>query len=157
MAKDLMPGDKAPEFSLPDQDGKTVTLKSFKGRQVVLYFYPKDDTPGCTKEACGFRDSLESVKQAGGVVLGVSLDDGASHQKFIAKYGLPFSLLSDVDAQVSKIYGVYKQKNMYGKKYWGLERSNFVIDSAGTLKAIFKRVKVDGHLDEVLAALRSTA
>jgi peroxiredoxin Q/BCP len=157
MAKDLEVGDKAPEFSLPDQDGKTVALKNFKGRQVVLYFYPKDDTPGCTKEACGFRDSLGSVKEAGGVVLGVSLDDGATHQKFIAKYSLPFSLLSDGDAHVSKAYGVYKQKNMYGKKYWGIERSTFVIDPAGKLKAIFKRVKVDGHLDEVLAALGNTS
>ncbi len=157
MTKDLEVGDKAPEFSLPDQDGKTVTLKSFKGQQVVLYFYPKDDTPGCTKEACGFRDSLGSVKKAGGVVLGVSQDDGASHQKFIAKYGLPFSLLSDDDAQVSKAYGVYKQKNMYGKKYWGIERSTFVIDPAGKLKAIFRRDKVDDHTDQVLAALRTTS
>jgi peroxiredoxin Q/BCP len=157
MAKDLEVGDKAPEFSLPDQDGKTVTLKSFKGQQVVLYFYPKDDTPGCTKEACGFRDSLRAVKKFDGVVLGVSQDDGASHQRFIAKYGLPFSLLSDDDAHVSKSYGVYKEKNMYGKKYWGIERSTFVIDPAGKLKAIFRRVKVDGHLDEVLAALRTTA
>ncbi len=157
MAEDLEVGDKAPEFSLPDQDGKTVSLKSFRGRQVVLYFYPKDDTPGCTKEACGFRDSRDSIKRAGAVVLGVSLDDGTSHQKFIAKYGLPFSLLSDEDARISKAYGVYKQKNMYGKKYWGIERSTFVIDPAGKLKAIFKRVKVDGHLDEVLAALRATA
>jgi thioredoxin-dependent peroxiredoxin len=157
MAEDLEVGDKAPEFSLPDQDGKTVTLKSFKGQQVVLYFYPKDDTPGCTKEACGFRDSLGTVKKFGGVVLGVSQDDGASHQRFIAKHGLPFPLLSDDDAHVSKTYGVYKEKNMYGKKYWGIERSTFVIDPAGNLKAIFRRVKVDGHLDEVLAALRTTA
>jgi peroxiredoxin Q/BCP len=153
MAEELEVGDKAPDFSLPDQDGNAVSLKHFKGQQVVLYFYPKDDTPGCTKEACGFRDSLGPIKKAGAVVLGVSLDDGASHQRFIAKYGLPFTLLSDEDAKVSKAYGVYKQKNMYGKKYWGIERTTFVIDPAGKLKAVFKKVKVDSHLDEVLAAL----
>lgn len=155
MATELKVGDKAPEFSLPDQDGKKVTLKDLKGRQVVLYFYPKDDTPGCTKEACSFRDSLGPIKKAGAVVLGVSLDDGSSHQRFIAKYGLPFSLLSDEDGAVSKAYGVYKQKNMYGKKYWGIERTTFVIDPAGRLKAVFNKVKVDGHLDEVLAVLRA--
>jgi peroxiredoxin Q/BCP len=155
MATELKVGDKAPEFSLPDQDGKKVTLKDLKGRQVVLYFYPKDDTPGCTKEACSFRDSLGPIKKAGAVVLGVSLDDGSSHQRFIAKYGLPFSLLSDEDTAVSKAYGVYKQKNMYGKKYWGIERTTFVIDPAGRLKAVFNKVKVDGHLDEVLAVLRA--
>ena len=157
MAKELVVGDKAPEFSLPDQDGNKVTLKSLKGQQVVLYFYPKDDTPGCTKEACGFRDSLGAITKADAIVFGVSLDGGASHQKFIAKYGLPFSLLSDEEAEVSKVYGVYKQKNMYGKKYWGIERTTFVIDPAGKLKAVFRKVKVDGHLDEVLTALRTAA
>ena len=157
MAKELAVGDKAPEFSLPDQDGSKVMLKSLKGQQVVLYFYPKDDTPGCTKEACGFRDSLGAITKADATVLGVSLDGAASHQKFIAKYGLPFSLLSDEEAEVSKAYGVYKQKNMYGKKYWGIERTTFVIDPAGKLKAVFRKVKVDGHLDEVLAALRTAA
>jgi peroxiredoxin Q/BCP len=153
MAK-LQVGDQAPEFSLTDQDGNSVTLRSLKGRQVVLYFYPKDDTPGCTKEACSFRDSLGPIAKAGAVVLGVSLDDKASHQRFIAKYRLPFSLLSDEDAGASKAYGVYKQKNMYGKKYWGIERTTFVIDPTGKLKAVFNKVKVDGHLDEVLAVLR---
>ena len=157
MAEELKVGDKAREFSLPDQHGNHVTLKSLKGRRVVLYFYPKDDTPGCTKEACGFRDSLGPIKKAGAVVLGVSQDDGVSHQKFITKYQLPFTLLSDEDARVSKTYGVYKQKNMYGKKYWGIERTTFVIDPAGKLKAVFKKVKVDGHVDEVLAALRNEA
>jgi peroxiredoxin Q/BCP len=155
MAKALAVGDKAPEFALPNEAGKTVKLKDFKGRQVVLYFYPKDDTPGCTKEACSFRDSLEPIKKAGAVVLGVSLDGRESHQKFIAKHRLPFPLLSDEDATVSKAYGVYKQKNMYGKKFWGIERSTFVIDPAGRLKAIFRKVKVDGHVDEVLAALKT--
>jgi peroxiredoxin Q/BCP len=154
MAKALTVGDKAPEFALPNEAGETVKLKDFKGRQVVLYFYPKDDTPGCTKEACSFRDSLEPIKKAGAVVLGVSLDGRESHQKFIAKHRLPFPLLSDEDATVSKAYGVYKQKNMYGKKFWGVERSTFVIDPAGRVKAIFRKVKVDGHVDEVLAALK---
>jgi peroxiredoxin Q/BCP len=154
MAKALTVGDKAPEFALPNEAGETVKLKDFKGRQVVLYFYPKDDTPGCTKEACSFRDSLEPIKKAGAVVLGVSLDGRESHQKFIAKHRLPFPLLSDEDATVSKAYGVYKQKNMYGKKFWGIERSTFVIDPAGRVKAIFHKVKVDGHVDEVLAALK---
>lgn len=154
--KELTPGQKAPDFSLADQDGRKVSLKGLKGQPVVLYFYPKDDTPGCTKEACGFRDSLPALQKLDAVVLGVSQDDAASHQKFIAKYGLPFTLLCDEKAEVAKAYGAYKLKNMYGKKYWGIERSTFVIDETGTLKAIFRKVKVDGHVDEVLAALRHT-
>lgn len=154
MAEELKVGDNAPDFSLSNQGGKTVTLKSLKGNQVVLYFYPKDDTPGCTKEACGFRDSMKPIEKTGAVVLGVSLDDAKAHTKFIEKYGLPFSLLCDEDAVVSKAYGVYKQKSMYGKTYWGIERSTFVIGSAGKLKAIFRKVKVDGHIDEVLTALK---
>jgi peroxiredoxin Q/BCP len=148
MAKELAVGDPAPDLSLPDQQGKPVTLKNFRGKQVVLYFYPKDDTPGCTVES--------QIVRAGGVIVGVSLDDKESHQKFIKKFGLPFPLLSDEDAAVSKAYGVYKEKNMYGKKYWGIERSTFVIDPNGKLKAIFRKVKVDGHVDEVLTALRSS-
>ena len=153
MADELKVGDKAPDFSLPDQDGKTVSLKSLKGKQVVLYFYPKDDTPGCTKEACGFRDSLKAIEKINTVVLGVSMDNAASHHKFIKKYSLPFPLLCDEDGTVSKAYGVYKLKNMYGKTYWGIERSTFIIDETGKLKAIFRKVKVDGHVDEVQAAL----
>jgi len=156
MAKELAVGDPAPDLSLPDQQGKPVTLKSFRGKQVVLYFYPKDDTPGCTKESCEFRDVESQIVRAGGVIVGVSLDDKESHQKFIKKFGLPFPLLSDEDAAVSKAYGVYKEKNMYGKKYWGIERSTFVIDPNGKLKAVFRKVKVDGHVDEVLTALRSS-
>jgi peroxiredoxin Q/BCP len=154
MADELKIGDKAPDFSLPTQSGQTVSLKSLKGKQVVLYFYPKDDTPGCTKEACGFRDSIRPIEKTNTVVLGVSMDDADSHQKFIKKYSLPFSLLCDEDGTVSKAYGVYKKKNMYGKTYWGIERSTFIIDEAGKLKAIFRKVKVDGHLDEVQAALK---
>ncbi len=155
MASELEVGAKAPEFSLPDQDGKAVSLKGLKGKQVVLYFYPKDDTPGCTKEACDFRDSQAPIKKTGAVVLGVSPDGAVSHQKFIAKYGLPFALLSDEEKTTAKDYGVWKLKSMYGKKYWGIERSTFVIDEEGRLKAIFRKVKVDGHADEVLAALKA--
>ncbi len=155
MAKELTVGDKAPELSIPDQHGKLVSLKSFKGKQIVLYFYPKDDTPGCTKESCDFRDVESQILRAGGAIVGVSLDGKESHQKFIKKFGLPFPLLSDEDAAISKAYGVYKEKNMYGKKYWGIERSTFVIDPEGTVKAVFRKVKVDGHADEVLMALKA--
>jgi peroxiredoxin Q/BCP len=155
MGADVAVGDKAPDFSLPDQTGATVGLKGLRGKQVVLYFYPKDDTPGCTKEACGFRDAIKPIEKTGAVVLGVSTDGPASHQKFIAKYGLPFSLLCDEDAAVSKAYGVYKEKSLYGKKYWGIERSTFVIDGKGRIKAAFRKVKVDGHVDEVLEALKA--
>ena len=155
MAKDLAVGDKAPDLYLPDLSGENISLKEFKGIQVVLYFYPKDDTPGCTKEACSFRDSEAALKKAGAVVLGVSMDGQTSHQKFITKFKLPFTLLSDEDAAVSKAYGVYKLKNMYGRTHWGLERSTFVIDPAGKLKAIFRKVKVDRHTEEVLDALKA--
>jgi peroxiredoxin Q/BCP len=132
-----------------------VRLTDFTGKLVVLYFYPKDDTPGCTKEACGFRDSIESIRKTGSVVLGVSLDGQDSHRQFIAKHRLPFSLLSDEDAKVAKAYGVYKQKNMYGRKFWGIERSTFVIDRHGVIRAVFRKVKADGHAAEVLATLRA--
>ncbi|HET7057708.1 MAG TPA: thioredoxin-dependent thiol peroxidase [Nitrospiraceae bacterium] len=154
MADDVTVGTKAPDFSLPDQTEKSVSLKSLKGKQVVLYFYPKDDTPGCTKESCDFRDTYTKMTKTGAVILGVSLDGAESHRKFIEKYTLPFSLLSDEEATVSKAYGVYKLKNMYGKKYWGIERSTFVIDQAGVIKAAFRKVKVDGHAEEILAALK---
>lgn len=154
MAAELKVGDRAPEFSLSDEQGKQVSLKGCKGRSVVLYFYPKDNTPGCTKESCDFRDANQRLGKAGAVVLGVSLDGAESHRKFIAKFDLPFSLLCDEDAAVSKAYGVYKLKNMYGKTYWGIERSTFVIDGKGVITALFRKVKVDGHADEVLAALK---
>jgi peroxiredoxin Q/BCP len=155
MATEVTLGTKASDFSLPDDSGTPLTLKQFRGKQVVLYFYPKDDTPGCTKEACGFRDAITPIQKTGAVVLGVSLDGEAAHQKFKAKYGLPFPLLSDEDALVSKQYGVYKEKSMYGRKFWGIERSTFIIDAAGAVKAIFRKVKVDDHVNEVLAALKA--
>jgi len=155
MAKELEVGDKAPALSLPDQSGDPVNLKDFMGKQVVLYFYPKDDTPGCTTESCDFRDASAPIKKTGAVILGVSLDGKESHQKFVKKFDLPFTLLSDEEASVSKAYGCYKEKNMYGRKYWGIERSTFVIDQTGKLKAIFRKVKVTSHVDEVLAALKS--
>ena len=131
-----------------------MSLKSLKGRQVVLYFYPKDDTPGCTKEACGFRDSITPIGKTDAVVLGVSMDDADSHAKFIKKYGLPFSLRCDEDRTVSKAYDVYRKKNMYGRTYWGIERTTLIIDERGRIAAIFPKVKVDGHTAEVLASLR---
>jgi peroxiredoxin Q/BCP len=154
MSNELKVGDKAPDFTLTDQAGRTVSLKNLKGRRIILYFYPKDDTPGCTKEASGFRDSSRSIENTNAVVLGVSMDDAASHQKFIEKYALPFTLLCDEEAKVAKAYKVYKQKNMYGKVYWGIERSTFLIDEAGKLRAIYRKVKVDGHVDEVISALK---
>lgn len=147
--------DLAPDFLLTEQTGTAVRLKDFKGKPVVLYFYPKDDTPGCTTEACDFRDAEAAIKKTGAVILGVSLDSETAHQKFIAKYKLPFSLLCDENAKVSKTYAVYKEKNMYGRKYWGIERSTFVIDGAGVIKAAFRKVKVAGHVKEVLAALKA--
>jgi len=157
MAKTPDAGDRALDFSLTDQAGQTVRLKDFKGTPVVLYFYPKDDTPGCTTEACDFRDAEAAIKRTGAVVLGVSLDGEASHQKFIAKYKLPFSLLCDEEARVSKAYDVYKLKNMYGRTYWGIERSTFVINGSGVIAAAFRKVKVDGHAKEVLAALNAVS
>ena len=148
-------GGAAPEFTLPAGDGTTLSLSDLRGQTVVLYFYPKDDTPGCTKESCDFRDVESQILRAGGAIVGVSLDGKESHQKFIKKFELPFPLLSDEDAAISKAYGVYKEKSMYGKKYWGIERSTFVIDLEGTVKAVFRKVKVDGHADEVLKALKA--
>jgi thioredoxin-dependent peroxiredoxin len=143
-------GAFAPDFKLKGDDGKNYSLLDFKGqKQVVLYFYPKDDTPGCTKEACSFRDNLSSLNKAGVQVLGVSMDDLNSHSKFRAKYSLNFPLLADTDGKVSKEYGVYKLKNNYGKKYWGIERSTFIIGKDGVVKKAIRRVQVDGHVDEV--------
>ncbi len=143
----------APDFALPAAPGETVSLAALKGKKVVLYFYPKDDTPGCTKEACNFRDVIADIEATGAVVLGVSPDDTASHEKFQRKFHLPFKLLADTDHAVAEAYGVWKEKNNYGKKYMGIERTTFLIDSAGRIARIFPRVKVDQHHHEVLEAL----
>jgi len=150
---DLKVGDTAPPFALESTSGSTVTLADLKSA-VVLYFYPKDDTPGCTKEACAFRERDAEIKKAGAIVLGVSMDSIESHRKFAKKYALSFPLLSDPDGAVSRAYGVYKLKNMYGKTFWGIERTTFLIDPVGKIAQIYPRVKVDGHADAVLSALQ---
>ena len=149
----LKVGQKAPAFSLLDDKSKKVTLSSLKGKNVVLYFYPKDDTPGCTKEACAFRDGIKEIRKRGAVVLGVSGDSVESHQKFSKKFRLNFSLLSDVEKNMLQKYGVWKEKSMYGRKYMGIERMTFVIDTKGKIAAVFPKVKVDKHFEEVLSAL----
>jgi peroxiredoxin Q/BCP len=146
-------GKKAPNFTLPASSGEEVSLSDYKGKTVVLYFYPKDNTPGCTKEACDFRDNVRKFTNKKAVVLGVSPDSLKSHANFIGKFDLPFVLLSDPDHEVAEAYGVWVEKSMYGKKYMGIERSTFVIGPDGKLKAEFRKVKVDGHVDDVLAAV----
>jgi peroxiredoxin Q/BCP len=146
-------GERAPDFALRSDDGQSYALKDLRGKKVVLYFYPKDDTPGCTKEACSFRDNLARVTSKGAVVLGVSRDDLASHAKFRDKYHLNFPLLSDDDGRVTDAYGVWKKKNLYGREFFGIERTTFLIDEGGQIARIWPRVKVEGHTDEVLAAL----
>jgi peroxiredoxin Q/BCP len=148
-------GAKAPSFRLESTDGGEVSLADFAGKTVVLYFYPKDDTPGCTREACAFRDSQAAIKKAGAVVLGVSPDSVASHEKFRGKYKLNFPLLADPDKAVAKKYGAFGEKVMYGKKVTGMIRSTFVIDGAGVVRKVFPRVKVDGHADKVLEAVKA--
>ncbi len=143
----------APDFTLRSDEGEEITLSSFRGKKVVLYFYPKDDTPGCTKEACSFRDDYSLFTLKGAVVIGVSPDDAKSHQKFRAKFGLPFYLLSDPDHKVASLYGAWGPKQMYGKTYEGILRSTFVIDEQGQLLKIFRNVKPEGHAQEVLAVL----
>jgi len=150
---ELVVGAKAPAFSAPDQSGKTVSLSDFKGKKVVLYFYPKDDTPGCTTEACSFRDEHSAFLKKGAMVLGVSPDSSKSHTKFIEKFSLPFPLLADEDKTIANDYGVWVEKSMYGKKYMGVERSTFVIGADGKLLAIYRKVKPAEHTAEVLAAL----
>jgi peroxiredoxin Q/BCP len=150
---ELKVGAKAPVFSAPDQTGQPVSLGDFKGKTVVLYFYPKDDTPGCTTEACSFRDEFAAFKKKGAVVLGVSPDDAESHATFAWKFSLPFTLLADVDRKIAQAYGVWVEKSMYGKKYMGVERSTFVIDGDGRLKAVYRKVKPAEHVAELLADL----
>jgi thioredoxin-dependent peroxiredoxin len=146
-------GKPAPKFKLPSSEGGEVSLEALKGKTVVLYFYPKDDTPGCTREACAFRDTQAALKKRGAVVLGVSGDSLDAHLKFKAKYKLNFPLLSDPDKAVAKKYGAWGEKVMYGKKVTGMIRSTFVIDKEGVVSKVFPRVRVDGHADKVLAAL----
>ncbi|MBL0057666.1 MAG: thioredoxin-dependent thiol peroxidase [Elusimicrobia bacterium] len=149
----LKVGDRAPNFSALDQNGEKVELSSFKGKSVVLYFYPKDLTPGCTVEACGFRDDHGAFKKKGAVVLGVSKDGAASHKKFAEKHGLPFPLLADESGSIVKAYGAWGEKSMYGKKYMGILRVTYVLGADGRVKAVFPKVKPAGHSTEILAVL----
>src|SRR3982750_4232606 len=148
--------DKAPEFTLPDQNGKDIALKDFRGKNVVLYFYPRADTPGCTIQACEFRDSYKKMQKTGAVLLGVSPDTPKAQKKFQEKEDLPFTLLADSDKKVADAFGVMKEKNMYGKKVWGVARTTFVIGPDGRIQHIFENVKPDGHAEQVLAYLKES-
>jgi len=150
----LTVGAPAPAFSLPDDTGQIIDLSNFRGKKVVLYFYPKDDTPGCTKEACAFRDGIQEIRQQGAVVFGVSADSVGSHRKFSDKFQLNFPLLSDESKAMLHAYGVWKEKSLYGRKFMGIERTTVLINEDGTVGRIFPKVKVDGHFPEVLEALR---
>ena len=151
----LKEGSKAPAFKLKNQDGEIVSLSDYKGKKVVLYFYPKDDTSGCTKEACSFRDGFPKFGKLKAKILGVSADSVESHKKFADKYNLPFTLLSDESKKMIEKYGVWKEKSMYGRKYMGIERTTFIISENGKIKKIFPKVKVTDHDKEVLEALKS--
>ncbi|MDP4091986.1 MAG: thioredoxin-dependent thiol peroxidase [Bacillota bacterium] len=146
----LNAGDKAPEFSLKSIDGKEISLSDFNGKKIVLYFYPKDNTPGCTKEACGFRDVYDYILEAGAVVIGISPDGSDSHAKFRNKYNLPFYLLSDEDHKVSEAYGTWGEKKSYGKNYMGIIRSTFIINESLTIEKVFPKVSPEGHAEEIL-------
>ncbi|MEQ8156201.1 MAG: thioredoxin-dependent thiol peroxidase [Clostridiaceae bacterium] len=148
-------GSPAPDFTLNGSDGKTHRLSDYKGKKIVLYFYPKDNTPGCSSEACDFRDNFSVISELNAIVLGISKDSLSSHDKFITKFGLPFILLSDEDKKVCELYDVLKEKNMYGKKSIGIERSTFIIDENGILQKEFRKVKVKEHIKEVIAVLRN--
>jgi len=149
----LKPGDPAPDFTATTQDGRTVSLSDFKGSQVILYFYPRDDTPGCTKEACAFRDEFAAFRKKGAVILGVSIDSSKSHSKFIEKYKLPFILLADDDKKIVQAYGAWGQKSFMGRKYMGTHRVTFLIGADGKIKQVWPAVKPHEHAKEVLAAL----
>lgn len=149
----LEQNDQAPEFTLQDQDGRTVSLSDFRGRKVVLYFYPKDDTSGCTAQACDLRDNIGTFEARDAVVLGVSPDPVDSHRKFADKYDLPFTLLADTDHAVAEAYGVWKEKSMYGKTYWGNERTTFVIDEDGRIAKVLPKVKPAEHVAQVLEVI----
>jgi thioredoxin-dependent peroxiredoxin len=153
MALDI--GDKAPEFTLPTDGDGSVSLGKLKGKKVVLYFYPKDDTSGCTAEACAFRDMFPRFKKMDATVIGISHDSVASHDKFKKKYELPFTLASDAQGKVTEKYGVWVQKSMYGRKYMGIERATFLIDEKGKIEQVWHKVKVPGHADEVLKAVNA--
>ena len=148
-------GDKAPDFTMPTDGGGKVSLKALKGKPVVLYFYPKDDTSGCTAEACAFRDAMPDFSKLDASVIGVSRDSVKSHEKFKEKYGLSFPLASDEDGKVTEAYGVWVEKSMYGRDYMGIERSTFLIDKSGVIRNVWRKVKVPGHADEVLAAVEA--
>lgn len=147
-------GKKAPQFTLPDSDGSKISLKDFLGKKVVIYFYPKDNTSGCTQESCDFRDSLSNFNKLKAIVLGISKDSQNSHIKFRDKYDLNFPLLSDVETKVIQKYDVWKEKSMYGRKYMGVERSTFIIDENGKIEKIYRKVKVTGHVDQILSDLK---
>ena len=149
------PGDKAPDFDLPSDEGGDIRLKDLKGRIAVVYFYPKDDTSGCTAEACGFRDTFPDYGKTGATVIGISRDSVASHDKFKAKHQLPFTLGADTEGKVTESYGVWVQKSMYGRKYMGIERSTFLVDAEGVVRGVWHKVKVPGHVAEVLKAARA--
>ena len=148
-------GKPAPNFDKPTDGGGRLSLGDLKGKKVILYFYPKDDTPGCTKEACGFRDALPDFGGADAVVVGVSKDSAAKHDKFKAKYDLPFTLVSDEDGEICEAYGTWVEKSMYGRKYMGIDRATFLIDEKGVIRQVWRKVKVPGHVEEVLEAARS--
>ena len=150
-------GDIAPDFNLPDQKGETVSLASLSGKTVVLFFYPKADTPGCTTEACAFRDARQEFEDENAVLLGISPDDSSAQLAFAEKYNLPFHLLADADHKTAETYGAWAEKTNYGKTYMGIDRSTFVIAPDGKLRFIFRKVKVDGHSDAILKAIRETA
>jgi peroxiredoxin Q/BCP len=149
--------DKAPDFTLQDENGKEIKLKDLRGKTVVLYFYPRADTPGCTIEACEFRDSYKKMQKSGAVLLGISPDTPKAQKKFLDKFSLPFTLLADADKKVAEAFGVMKEKNMYGKKVWGVARTTFVIGPDGKIQHIFEKVKPEGHAEEVLAYLKESA
>ena len=151
----LKPGDKAPDFTLPTDGNGKVSLSKLKGRSVILYFYPKDDTSGCTAEACGFRNSFPRFVKTDAAVIGVSRDSVASHDRFKRKHGLPFALASDEDGKVCEAYGTWVEKNMYGRKYMGIERATFLIDGKGVIRNVWRKVKVPGHVEEVLGAAKA--
>ena len=151
---ELSEGQKAPEFTANDQNGKSVSLSNLAGKSIILYFYPKDDTPGCTAEACSFRDNYESLLAEGFEVLGVSTDDEKSHLKFIGKYNLPFSLIADTDKKIVEAYGVWVEKNMYGKKYMGVSRKTFIIDKNGMIRKVIDKVDTKNSSAQVLEILK---